>query len=353
MIMCEVFADYAKEALELAFPPAPQWSSPNKVALDLPAVKLRQFGEDGSTPTLVIAPYAGHSSIIADYAPGQSLAGTLMDCGLGSVYITDWKSATYKMQDWGIDNYLRTLKAIAVYLGSGQVNLIGLCQGGWLAAMFAALFPRKVRTLVIAGAPIDADAGDGVIKQMAHSLPLGAFKAAVAMGGGLMRGQFMLAGWKAMHPEIHYCSKWYELWGRLDLEVALERDHRFAAWYEHTLDLPGRFYLQAVDKLFQRNLFFKGEFVALGRRINLSDIDCPVCLLAGADDDITPASQVFNAAKFLRGTKHVLLAPGGHVGLFMGRATLAKMLDGNRCVARERHALHLILHWSERGGIDN
>ena len=47
--------------------------------------------------------------------------------------------------------------------GGGRVNLVGDCQGGWLAAIYAALHPERVNTLTIAGAPIDFHAGDAVI----------------------------------------------------------------------------------------------------------------------------------------------------------------------------------------------
>jgi len=52
----------------------------------------------------------------------------------------------------------------------GKVHLIGLCQGGWLCAMFAARFPGKAQSLVLAGAPVDTDAGHGNIGRMAHAL---------------------------------------------------------------------------------------------------------------------------------------------------------------------------------------
>jgi poly-beta-hydroxyalkanoate depolymerase len=41
-----------------------------------------------------------------------------------------------------------------------------------VAAMVAARFPDKVNSLVLAGAPIDTDAGNGVIKRMAHQSPM-------------------------------------------------------------------------------------------------------------------------------------------------------------------------------------
>jgi pimeloyl-ACP methyl ester carboxylesterase len=37
----------------------------------------------------------------------------------------------------------------------GMADLVGLCQGGWMALVYAARFPAKVRKLVLAGASID------------------------------------------------------------------------------------------------------------------------------------------------------------------------------------------------------
>lgn len=87
----------------------------------------------------VDAPYAGHTAMIADFQPGQSLIETLLANGLHHVLLTDWKSATVDMKDLEIDNYLAELVVAIDDLG-GRVDLIGLCQGGWMAAMAAARF---------------------------------------------------------------------------------------------------------------------------------------------------------------------------------------------------------------------
>jgi poly(3-hydroxybutyrate) depolymerase len=68
--------------------------------------------------------------------------------------------ATDDMKDLDIDSYLAELNVAIDDLG-GRVKLVGLCQGGWMSAMAAARFPKKVDALVLAGAPIDTDAGDG------------------------------------------------------------------------------------------------------------------------------------------------------------------------------------------------
>jgi len=205
------------------------------------------------------------------------------------------------------------------------VNLVGLCQGGWMSAMFAARYPAKVATLVLAGSPIDTQAGDGALKQLVNGMPASFFEELVEAGGGLMRGRFMLEGWKNMNPQAQYIDKFLRLYEHIDDPDYVSKSETFARWYENPIDLPGRWYLQAVSELFKENRLAKGAFVGLGRRLSLGDIRCPAYLLAGDADDITPKEQVFAAEQLLGTPKAKIakaLAPGGHVGLFMGEKTL-------------------------------
>jgi polyhydroxyalkanoate depolymerase len=315
------------EAEKLEFGLEPRFATANKITIKLHTLRLRDFtlkAPAAEVPTLIDAPYAGHTAVIADFHVDQSLVQTLLANGLSRVFVTDWKSATEEMKDYDIDNYLAEMNVCVDDLG-GRVNLVGLCQGGWMSAMFAARYPGKVRSLVLAGAPIDTAAGNGPIKAMAHDLPLADYEELIVLGGGLMRGQFMLEAWKNMHPGEHYIRKYVDLYEHIDEPSYLAKKEAFEAWYENPIDLPGRWYLQVIEELFKENRLAKGQFKGLGRILSLGDIQCPVYLLAGADDDITTREQVFNAAKYL-GTpaQNVIqtLAPGGHIGLFMGSRTL-------------------------------
>jgi len=315
---------FVEEEIKIHDELRPTLATPNKVRLDLRSMTLRDYGKPGGIPTLVDAPYAGHTAMIADYHRGQSLVETLMHNGVSHVALTDWKSATDDMKDLEIDNYLADLVVAIDDLG-GRVNLVGLCQGGWMAAMAAARFPAKVNALVLAGAPIDTDAGDGPIKRMVRESPLSFYEELVSLGGGLMKGKFMLQGWKNMHPEQHYVQDHVDLYEHIDDPVYLRKEETFASWYENPIDLPGRWYLQAIEQLFKENRLAKGEFVGLGRTLNLRDITCPAYLLAGAADDITTPEQVLNATKYVGTPKEQIVqatVPGGHIGLFMGARTL-------------------------------
>jgi len=319
---------YVAEVEEIAAPPKPAWATSNHVLSNLETMRLRDFSPVGhlptQTPVLIDAPYAGHSSSIADYAKGQSLVETLQAGGLEHVLVTDWKSATDAMKNFDIDKYLSDINTAVDDLG-GTVDLIGLCQGGWMSTMYAARFPHKVRSLVLAGAPIDTDAGNGSIKRLAHTLPLTFFEDMVAAGGGRMRGQMMLAGWKNMNPEEQYLGKYLELYQHIEDKNFIQRNETFERWYENPIDLPGAYYLQVIQQIFKENRLAKGQFVGLGKRLSLKDIVCPVYLLAGSDDDITTKEQVFDAERYLGTPKAQIikkLALGGHIGLFMGLKTL-------------------------------
>ena len=315
---------FVDEEIKLHDDLRPKLATPNQIRLDLRTMVLRDYGKPGGIPTLIDAPHAGHTAMIADYHKGQSLVETLLDSGIGHIALTDWKSATDDMKDLEIDNYLAEV-IIAIDDLGGRVNVIGLCQGGWVAAMVAARFPDKVNKLVLAGAPIDTDAGNGPIKRMAHESPAPFYEELVAMGGGLMKGQYMLQGWKNMHPEQHYIQDHVDLYEHIDDPAHLEKEEIFESWYENPIDLPGRWYLQVITQIFKENRLAKGEFIGLGRKLNLRNITCPAYLLAGATDDITTPEQVLDAAKYLGTPKECVVqktVPGGHIGLFMGARTL-------------------------------
>jgi poly(3-hydroxybutyrate) depolymerase len=295
-------------------------------------MRLRDFSKEGASgvPVFIDPPYAGHSSTIADYAKGQSLVETLIGAGVGRILAADWKPATDEMKNFDIDKYLAEINVAVDDLG-GKVHLVGLCQGGWMSAMFTSRFPEKVKSLVLAGAPIDTDAGHGPIKKLAHTLPLSTYQEMVDIGDGRMLGKTMLAGWKDMHPGKQFLGKYLDLLAHIEDKSYIKRTERFEHWYENPIDLPGVYYLQAIKLLFKENQLAKNKFVGLGRKLDLKDITVPTYLLAGVSDDITTKEQVFDAEKLIGTPSSAVvktLAPGGHIGLFMGRRTLADVWPG-------------------------
>jgi poly(3-hydroxyalkanoate) synthetase len=149
-----------------------------------------------------------------------------------------------------------------------------------------------------------------------------------AAGGGIMKGRYILTGFKNMQPEEHYINKYKRLWNLLeeDDQEGLDRFIRFENWYEYTQDLPGRFYLEIVHDIFKNNGLTKPGYLKLdGKSVDLSKIDCPLVIMAGKKDHITPPEQAFALKHLVKTPAHdiiEILTEGGHIGTLMGHEAL-------------------------------
>ncbi len=308
----------------------PTWSTPNEIVFEAPLARLRDFSTDpGSSvvPVLVLAPQAGHDSCIVDYSPQQSQMRTILDAGLPRALSLDWIGATQATADAGVEDYLDVIDRAVDHAG-GNVNLIGDCQGGWLATIYAALSPERVNTLTIAGAPIDFHAGEPVIhevlKQFAPGGDLSFYKALVQQGGGVLKGEHMVTGFVMIRP-IDELKRQLALLRNLDDSAHVQRYAEFENWFKHTQDIPGRFYLWIIQHLFRDNELVSRSLRVRDRIVDLRAINMPLNLMAGATDHITPPDQVFALAHEVSTPSELIsheITGGGHLGLFMGHEAL-------------------------------
>jgi poly(3-hydroxyalkanoate) synthetase len=307
----------------------PDWATAHEIAFETPLARLRDFSRRrrGVVPTLVLPPQAGHDSCIVDYSTTQSQMGAILDAGLERALALDWVGATPSTAQASIDDYLEIVDE-AVERCGGTVNLIGDCQGGWLATIYAALRPERVNTLTIAGAPIDFHAGEPVIgeivRQLAPDGNLWFYEALVGGGGGVLKGRHMLSGFIAINPADEI-SRQLDLLRSVGDPRHVDRYTEFEDWFKHTQDIPGAFYLWIVRHLFVDNALIDGRLEIGGTVVELDRIEMPLNLLGGERDHITPPEQVFALERACGAPPEQIrrfLSTGGHLGLFMGGEAL-------------------------------
>jgi poly(3-hydroxyalkanoate) synthetase len=307
---------------------APEWASPNRVGLELSTLRLRRFDSagEGLPARLVIAPLALHHATLVDFAAGHSLVEVLLAAAPAPLFVTEWRSASPRMSQFSIATYLAELNVAVDAIGP-PVDLVGICQGGWLALVFAARFPGKVRSIVAAGSPIDIRASTSALSELVDRVPAVQFEALVRQGEGRVIGQTVLRLWGAAAPD--------EAAARSTLQIdagpeaaALER--RFLDWYAYTLDLPGAYYLEVVEEIYRHNRIAAGAFSALGIVIDLANVRAPIFVLAGANDAIVAPPQALAIADLAKRAAKIetRVEPCGHLSLFMGRQTLARAWPG-------------------------
>lgn len=307
----------------------PTWSLPNTVVASSPITRLRDFspaGASAAVPTLILPPQAGHHSCIVDYSERQSQVGVALAAGLDRLYVIEWLEATRETASASIGDYVGSVRDAIAQIG-GPVHLVGDCQGGWLASIVAALDPDSVASLTVGAAPIDFHAGSGpLLDHVALAAPLqgGSYRSLVSAGGGVLRGEVMVGGFIALAPEDEIKKQLDLLMGMRDPDY-VRRYAEFEDWFKWTQDISGAFYLWIVEHLFEGNELAARTLQVDGEPVDLRGITCPVNVLAGTRDHITPAEQALALADLV-GTDPALvrreLVDAGHLGLFMGRAPL-------------------------------
>jgi poly(3-hydroxyalkanoate) synthetase len=310
---------------ELAFParpPRPRWATRNSRVFLRETVDLRLFGSGrGKGPrVLVVTPQVNHS-YIADYSPSQSLVRTLLAAGASRVAVTDWLAPP--PWPYSIAHSIDDIVACLDHLG-GRSHLVGLCQGGWQSAIVAALHPDQVSSLVVAAAPIDTHAGDTPLNLFVRTLPTAWFEWLVIASGGVAPGETIARGFDLLRPHERFFLNYVDLYRHLDEAAYCRRWEELRNWYRLNKDVAGQLYVEVVRDLFKRNLLARNLLEIRGRRVELSRIECPVHLVAGSRDHITPSEQVFALERMVpRAAVRRYLVEAGHIGIFIGHEPLA------------------------------
>src|SRR5260370_20802476 len=165
--------------------------------------------------------------------------------------MTDWRSASAEMRFLGIDEYLADLNVLVDRVG-GMVDLIGLCQGGWLSLVYAGRFPAKVRKLVMAGAPVDIAARHSRLSAMAEATALIMFQSLVNLGGGRVIGRDIAKFWgndgdaNGIHESLQTVHS-------IGSSEFTQLEAIFKNWNSWTIDLPGTYYLEVIEKIYMLN----------------------------------------------------------------------------------------------------
>ena len=254
-------------------------------------------GENG---VLIGPPDAGHGDGILDYGPGQSIIEQALANTTGGVHHIRWKGATQETKGTSIrDKVMDTRDAMQI---SNSRHLVGLCQAGWLFARVATEHPAWIKSLTVAGAPIDTSLGESILSK-AQDMPIEYYQWVVAMNGGIMPGWLMNLCWKSANPKMHYFDRYVN---------PSEKTDRFYAWYDDVQNLAGVWYLEIMEELFIKNTFK-----------DTLDIKCPVNIATGTKDDITPPSQTRAIWQYCESMPKQYQCIAGHLGVFTAKTSMA------------------------------
>ncbi len=299
---------------------------------------------------LIVAPLSGHFATLL-----RGTVGALLPHH--EVYITDWIDARQVPLSAGafdLDSYIDYVREFLTFLGP-NTHVIAVCQPAIPVFCAAALMaadddPCQPTTMSLFGGPIDTRAAPTVVTELAENKPLSWFKQNVISTvpfyypGGLRQvypGFVQLTGFMTMNLDRHIDAH-IDLFNHLvegDGEGA-EAHRRFYDEYLAVMDLPAEFYLQTVERVFQKQLLAKGQFFHRDRKVEPEAITKTALMtVEGELDDICAPGQTTAAHRLVRNLpadRHDdhLQHGVGHYGIFNGRRWRTQVMPRVRSFMR-------------------
>ncbi len=309
-----------------------------EVVQSLPFGNLVHFAKDDlDTPQpkmLVVAPLSGHFATLLHHTVEVLLRDH-------DVYITDWRHAREVPVGegaFGLDDYIDYIIAFLRHLGPNS-HLLAVCQPcvpalAAVAVMAGTRDPCQPRTMTLMGGPIDVREAPTVVNDLARQHSLDWFEANLisqvparyaGAGRRVYPGFLQLHAFMSMNMGRHLeqFRRFYQALADARISDA-DKIRDFYVEYFSVLDLTAEFYLETIDRVFQRALLAKGELDHRGVRVDCGAIRHTALLtVEGERDDICGVGQTAAAHLLCTSLRPHLkrhhLQPGvGHYGVFSG-----------------------------------
>jgi polyhydroxyalkanoate synthase len=290
---------------------------------------LYRFGADQEPargPVLLV-PSLINRWYVLDLREGASLVGALVADGF-DVFCLDWGAPEDEDRYLSWDDVLarlhRMVRRTLRIAGAEQLALVGYCMGATLSAIYTALYPDNVCALVNLAGPIDFEHA-GMLGQMVDK---DHFDAEHVANAGNVSAHQMQGGFSAMQPTLS-AKKLVGIADGLYAGADLSGLGALEAWASDNISFPGEAYRTYIGDLYQHNKLVSGQHRALGRRVDLSAITCPVMHIVADRDTICPPDAATALGDHV-GSKVVetLRVPGGHVGAVVGSKARKIMYPG-------------------------
>ncbi len=337
---------YGKPSFEIASTMVAEVETPvvEEIVWSRPFCNLLHFRRDraevvcrNDPKVLIVAPMSGHYATL--------LRGTV-EAMLPEhdVYVTDWVDARdVPVTDgpFDLDDYTDYVIEMIEHLSADgrRIAVMAVCQPGIPVMAATGLMamdgnPCRPASVALMGSPIDTARNPKQPNELANKRTLAWFENNVVVhvpwpNRGFMRrvypGFLQLSSFLAMNVDRHVDAhvRQFRNLVRGDGDSS-DAHRRFYDEYLAVMDLSAEFYLQTIERVFQKRLMAVGKYEYRGQRVDLRAVDdVALMTIEGEKDDITGLGQteaahdlVVNVPASLR--RRYVAAGVGHYGVFNG-----------------------------------
>jgi len=309
-----------------------------------PFSTLLHFKKETPQPqprVLLVAPMSGHFSTLLRHTVRTMLPEH-------DIYLTDWHNARdvpLSAGDFDFDDFIEHVIQCLEVMGPGS-HVVAVCQP--VVAVLAAVAlmaqsgnPCQPRSMTLMAGPIDTRIKPTKVDDLAMEHPIEWFEANLisrvpAQHAGAYRrvypGFLQISAFMAMNLERHLraFARHFEHLVEED-ETGIAAHRAFYEEYFAVMDLPASFYLQTVNRIFQKHELARGVLISRGRKVEPAAIRRTALLtVEGENDDICSIGQTLAAQELCKSIlpmrrNHHLQTGVGHYGVFSGKRWAAEI----------------------------
>jgi polyhydroxyalkanoate synthase len=310
----------ARSAATLAaLPPVTLATAPREVVYRDGKVTLYHYTPaaptHGGPPLLIVFSLVNRPTVL-DLQPDRSLIRGLMAAGL-DVYLLDWGYPDRGDRHTTLADYTTGyLHRAVAQLGErrGPIDVLGVCQGGTLALLYASLEPARIRRLVTMVTPVDFHTPDNLLSKWAQGVDVDRLVDTF----GNVPGELLNAVFVSLMPFRLTLQKYLALIDGADDPRQLENFLRMEQWIYDSPDQAGAAFREFVTGYFQENRLARGTAVLDGRPVDLGRVTMPLLNVYATEDHLVPPAAARALAGLVgsRGYEEYPFA-GGHIGIYV------------------------------------
>ncbi|MEB3191820.1 MAG: class III poly(R)-hydroxyalkanoic acid synthase subunit PhaC [Snowella sp.] len=274
-------------------------------------------------PVLIVYALVNRPYMV-DLQADRSLVANLLKLGI-DVYLIDWGYPTRGDRWLTLDDYLNgyinnCVDVIRERHHLPKINLLGVCQGGTFSLCYAAIYPEKVKNLIVMVAPVDFHQPETLLNARG-GCTIGAEAVDIDLmvdALGNIPGDFLNLEFLMLKPLQLSYQKYLDMPEIMESEDKLVNFLRMEKWIFDSPDQAGETYRQFLKDFYQGNKLIKGEIVIGDRAVHLSNLTMPILnLYAEKDHLVAPASSLALGDYINNEDYTVKSFPVGHIGMYV------------------------------------
>ena len=280
-------------------------------------VTLRSYGDDNTTgPVLLIIPAPIKRPYIWDIIPEVSVVKRCIEEGL-RVYLMYWEKPGEYEQHSGLSHYadrlvLQCLDIIYKETDVPQVFIAGHSLGGTLAAIFTALYPDRVKGIILLGSPLHFGENISVFGPAVAAAPKAENFTELL---GNIPGTFLNAVCLLSAPVTFVWSRLIDFALSTGDPKAIQIHLLVERWTLGEFPIPKRLFEEIVDHLYREDRFLRGELHVNNKLAAPEHIDVPILSVIDPQCAVVPPESVLPFHQATRSKDTTTLRYHGDIGV--------------------------------------